>query len=240
MSTWSRFVLQGRNRYSIITIDLLGHGRSDSPTASERYSLENCVADITAVLRKLRVPRPFWLGYSMGARIALFAAVSQPDSCRALVLESASPGLVSPNARARRRGKDAALANLIMEKGMEAFSNYWERQPLFRSQRSLPPSAREWIRRQRLNNSPIGLANTLRAANPGAQPPAHKLLPKLRIPVLCIVGERDRKFRIVAKEMCSKLRYGRVEIIPGAGHAAHIEKPLEFNRAVLAFLAECE
>jgi pimeloyl-ACP methyl ester carboxylesterase len=42
----------------------------------------------------------------------------------------------------------------------------------------------------------------------------------------------------MAKDMCSKLRYGRVEIIRGAGHAVHIERPREFNKAVLAFLDE--
>jgi 2-succinyl-6-hydroxy-2,4-cyclohexadiene-1-carboxylate synthase len=236
--TWAEFAQEAQNEYTVITIDLLGHGDSDSPIAYERYSLEHSVADITAVLEKLGVSRACWLGYSMGGRIALAAATSNPSMCQCLVLEGASPGLIARDARARRKRNDEALASLIMKEGVEAFVNYWERRPLFDSQRSLPRSVREGIRTQRLRNNPIGLANTLRAASPGVQPPLHKLLRKLRIPVLCVAGQYDHKFTGIAREMCGKLRYGKLAIIPGAGHATHIEKPREFNTLVLAFLGE--
>jgi 2-succinyl-6-hydroxy-2,4-cyclohexadiene-1-carboxylate synthase len=64
------------------------------------------------------------------------------------------------------------------------------------------------------------------------------MLPNLKMPVLCIAGEYDYKFRAIARQMCTKLPDGRLSIIPGAGHAAHIERPREFNRDVLAFLRE--
>jgi 2-succinyl-6-hydroxy-2,4-cyclohexadiene-1-carboxylate synthase len=232
MSTWTEFVQEAQNEYTVITIDLLGHGGSDSPSAFERYRLEHSITDITAALEKLGVSRPCWLGYSMGGRIALLAAASNPDACRCLVLEGASPGLISPSARASRRRRDEALASLIMKEGVEAFLNYWEQQRLFESQRTLPLSVQERIRNERLRNNPIGLANTLRAASPGAQPPVRKLLRNLKIPVLCIAGEYDYKFRSIAREMSSKLRHGQLAIIPGAGHATHIERPREFNRVV--------
>jgi 2-succinyl-6-hydroxy-2,4-cyclohexadiene-1-carboxylate synthase len=238
MSTWSSFVQQAKHHYTVITIDLLGHGRSDSPKDYRRYSPKNSIADTMAVLEKFQVAQPSWLGYSMGGRLALLAASSNPESCRSLILEGASPGLLAPNARIQRRKRDAALARHIIREGVGAFSNYWEQQPLFASQRSLPRSIRERIRRQRLGNSAIGLANTLRAANPGAQPPVHNSLSKLKTPVLCIVGEYDHKYRSIARQMCSKLPHGQVAIIPRAGHAPHIERSREFNRVVLKFLNE--
>jgi 2-succinyl-6-hydroxy-2,4-cyclohexadiene-1-carboxylate synthase len=125
-----------------------------------------------------------------------------------------------------------------MKDGVDAFVNHWEQQPLFDSQRSLPRSVRQRIRTQRLRNNPIGLANTLRAASPGVQPPLHKLLRTLKIPALCVAGQYDHKFTKIAREMCSKLPYGKLAIIPGAGHATHIEKPRDFNMLVLAFLDE--
>ena len=238
MSTWDNFVEEARTSYAVITIDLLGHGASDCPVDVERYSPEHTIADIATALRKLRISRPCLLGYSMGGRLALLAAVSHPSMPRCLILEGASPGLESPSARKRRMRRDTFLARMIMEEGVETFSSYWEKRPLFKSQRSLPLSIRKRIREERVRNNPVGLANTLRAANPGAQPPVHKLLPKLKIPVLCIVGEHDYKFKAIATAMCGELPHGRLVVIQGAGHAVHIEKPREFNRAVFDFLRE--
>jgi len=238
MFTWRNFIQHAKHHYTVLSVDLLGHGKSDSPTDSSRYRPKNSVADIAALLGKFQISRPSWLGYSMGGRIALLAATLNPESCRCLILEGSSPGIQARNARAERRKRDAALARFIMKEGVVAFANYWERQPLFASQQSLPRSTRQRIRRQRLKNNPRGLAYTLLAANPGAQPPVHRSLSKLKMPVLCVVGEYDVKYRSIAKEMCSKLPHGHVAVIPDAGHAPHIERPREFNRVVLDFLNE--
>lgn len=236
MSTWTQFVCSARKQYTVITIDLLGHGRSESPRTRERYRVERSIADIATALKQLNVARPCWMGYSLGGRIALAAAALSPESCGALVLEGASPGLNSTAERRARRRRDEALARLIMKEGVNTFTDYWGRQPLFESQKFLPPSVRRRIREQRVRSKPLGLANTLRAANPGVQPPVSTLLPKIKVPVLCIVGEYDHKFITLGKEMCKKLPNGRLKIIPRAGHAPHIEKPREFNTTVLSFL----
>ena len=172
--------------------------------------------------------------------MALASAALVPDFCASLILEGASPGLTSPEARVRRQIKDEALADLILRDGIEAFINHWEKQPLFRTQQSLPPQIRQQIRGQRLKSNPIGLANSLRAAGLGMQPSFTDLLPTLSIPVLCIVGEYDRKFTLIAKRMCGRLQNGRIAVIPGAGHATHLEKPQDFNKVVLDFLTSLE
>jgi 2-succinyl-6-hydroxy-2,4-cyclohexadiene-1-carboxylate synthase len=238
MSTWAEFVREARRKYTVVRVDLLGHGGSDAPRAVERYRMERAVRDIATVIRRLGFPQACWLGYSMGGRMALAAAALTPRACNGLVLEGASPGLSSPTARARRRRKDEALARFILEEGVEAFTNYWAERPLFNTQKSLPLRVQDRIRRQRLKSNPIGLANNLRAAGPGTQPAMHKSLSTLQLPVLCIAGERDRKFTMIARNMSKKLRNGRLVVIPGAGHAAHLEKPRDFNKAVLAFLDE--
>ncbi len=238
MSTWSEFVEEAQKEYRIITVDLLGHGGSDAPSDPKRYRVEQSIADLAAVLDKSDVANACWLGYSMGGRIALGAAALMPERCGCLVLEGASPGIDEPKQRAERKRRDDALARLIMKEGIETFSKYWEQQPIFASQKLLPLEVQEQIRNQRLKNNPTGLANTLRAASSGVQPPFHKSLPNIKIPVLCIAGEYDHKFSAIAEDMCSKLPNGHLSIIPGAGHAPHIEKPEEFNRIVLGFLRE--
>jgi pimeloyl-ACP methyl ester carboxylesterase len=47
----------------------------------------------------------------------------------------------------------------------------------------------------------------------------------LRMPVTLAVGEHDEKFRAIAERMAPELPDARVVVIPGAGHAAHLEAP---------------
>ena len=43
--------------------------------------------------------------------------------------------------------------------------------------------------------------------------------------MLLVVGERDEKFRTIALAMADEIASARVEIVPGAGHAVHLERP---------------
>ena len=240
MASWADFVQDAKERYKVITVDLLGHGGSDFPKDPARYSPENAGSDIIAIMTKLGIDRACWLGYSMGGRIALLTAISNPDRFTGLILEGASPGLSSEKERKQRARKDEAFAQRIVDKGIETFADYWESQGLFATQKRLPKEIREWLRQQRLANNPTGLANTLRAVGLGVQPSVHKSLPSLTIPVLCVTGSLDRKFRTIARGMCKALPNGKLAVIRGLGHATHLEKPKQFNKVVLRFLDQLQ
>src|SRR6266851_1041212 len=219
----------------VIALDLPGHGQSDVPAYPQRYAIEYCQQDILAALQKLGVSRgeAILLGYSMGGRIALYTAFS--GFFRALILESASPGLEDPAEREQRRFSDEALAASIESDGVQAFIDRWEKLPLFASQSTLPPEAREALRRQRLSNRASGLAQSLRGLGTGVQPPLHARLPALLIPVLLIAGELDTKFTAIARSMAEALPQSQLRIVPGASHAVHLERPEEFDSLVEDF-----
>jgi 2-succinyl-6-hydroxy-2,4-cyclohexadiene-1-carboxylate synthase len=212
----------------VIALDLLGHGQSDAPDDPQRYTIEHCQQDILAALQELGVSkgRAILLGYSMGGRIALYAAFSR--FFRALILESASPGLEDPFERERRRISDETLAASIEREGVQAFIERWEKLPLFASQKTLPLECRETLRRQRLQNRATGLAQSLRGVGLGVQPSLYARLPTLQIPVLLIAGELDTKFTAITRHMAQALPQAQVRIIPGAGHTVHLEQPEEF------------
>ncbi len=216
----------------IIAIDLPGHGQSDAPDDTKRYSIEYCQKDILAALQTLGVHKgqAIILGYSMGGRIALYTALS--GYFRALILESASPGLEDPAEREERRTSDEALAASIEREGVPAFIERWERLPLFASQRTLPFECREALHRQRLQNNAIGLAQSLRGVGTGVQPSLYARLPTLHIPVLLIAGELDTKFTTIAKHMAQALPQSQLHIIPAAGHTVHLEQPQLFTSLV--------
>jgi 2-succinyl-6-hydroxy-2,4-cyclohexadiene-1-carboxylate synthase len=216
----------------LIAIDLPGHGQSDAPDDAKRYSIEHCQQDILAALQKLGVHRgqAIMLGYSMGGRIALYTAFS--GFFRALILESASPGLEDPAEREKRRASDEALAASIEREGVPAFIERWESLPLFASQRTLPAECREALHRQRLQNSATGLAQSLRGVGTGVQPSLYARLPTLHIPVLLIAGALDTKFTEIAKHMAQALPQSQLHIIPAAGHTVHLEQPQLFTSLV--------
>jgi 2-succinyl-6-hydroxy-2,4-cyclohexadiene-1-carboxylate synthase len=219
----------------VIALDLPGHGRSDAPADPARYGFECCRQDILAVLQQagVRKGEAILLGYSLGGRLALYTALS--DFFRALILESASPGLADAAEREQRRNSDEALAASIERDGVQAFVDRWEKLPLFASQQSLPAQVRAALRSQRLQNRAEGLANSLRGAGTGVQPPLHAHLPTLNMPVLLIAGELDTKFTAIARSMAQALPQVRLCIIAGAGHAVHLERPEEFDSLVADF-----
>ncbi|MFL5705958.1 MAG: 2-succinyl-6-hydroxy-2,4-cyclohexadiene-1-carboxylate synthase [Ktedonobacteraceae bacterium] len=221
--------------WRVIALDLPGHGQSDAPDEPQLYALESCQQYILAALQELGVSQgeAVLLGYSMGGRIALYTAFS--GLFRALILESASPGLEDPVEREQRRISDEALAASIERDGVQTFVDRWEKLPLFASQSTLPLAAREALHRQRLHNRASGLAQSLRGVGTGVQPSQYARLPALHIPVLLIVGELDTKFTAIARSMAQALPQSQLCIVPGAGHAVHLEQPEEFDALVRDF-----
>jgi 2-succinyl-6-hydroxy-2,4-cyclohexadiene-1-carboxylate synthase len=93
-------------------------------------------------------------------------------------------------------------------------------------------------REERLANTAEGLAYALRRLGTGAQEPLWDRLGELRPPVLLVAGELDAKFAGIAREMAAAIGpAARVALIPGAGHAAHLERPAETAALVEEFLA---
>ncbi len=227
----------------VIALDMPGHGESEAPADPQRYMMEHCRADILAALRELDVNEgeANLLGYSMGGRVALYTALQRgrnslrPYGFRALILESASPGLATETERAQRREQDNALADRIEREGVAAFVDYWEQLPLFASQQALPDEIRERQRQQRLANRAVGLANSLRGVGTGAQPALYSLLPELALPTLLIAGELDTKFCAIARQMAQSMPQAQVTIVPNAGHTVHLEQPELFDTLVLDF-----
>jgi 2-succinyl-6-hydroxy-2,4-cyclohexadiene-1-carboxylate synthase len=213
--SWRRTIAALGGRYRAIAPDLPGHGH-----AAERRpaSFAACAAYVRAL-----APGPITLaGYSMGGRIALYAALALPGLVERLILIGASPGLADPAEREARRRADAALADRIEAIGIEAFAAEWGAQPLFSGQDERVAAA---AHADRLRNTPAGLAAALRGLGTGVMPPLWDRLGELAIPVSLVVGERDEKFRAIAERMGAAIADGRVERVAGAGHAVQLECP---------------
>jgi 2-succinyl-6-hydroxy-2,4-cyclohexadiene-1-carboxylate synthase len=94
-------------------------------------------------------------------------------------------------------------------------------------------------RAARLANSPAGRAAALRRLGAGAQEPLWQRLAGLRCPTLLLAGALDARFAAVAEQMAEAIGgRARVALVPGAGHAAQLERPAEVAALLEGFLAE--
>src|SRR4051812_19226483 len=159
------------------------------------------------------------VGYSMGGRIALHAALREPGRFGSLALIGVSAGVED---REARRRADEELAAWIEAHTIEEVVEMWERQPVFATQSAV---VREQQRAGRLSHDPRSLARLLRSAGQGATPPVWDRLGEQPMPVVLIAGERDSRYVASAHRMAGPIPRAAVEIVPGAGHAAHLEQP---------------
>jgi len=238
-TSWGRHSIALADRFRVVTPDLPGHGRSATPSDPARASVACTANDLATILARRGLAPAAVVGYSLGARIALRLAVSRPELVGRLVLESPSAGFVSEEERAARRALDEARAVRIEERGIRAFVDEWEREPVFDGQADrLPPARRGALRAGRLANRPSGLAVSLRGAGQGSMEPLFDSLREVRCPTLVIAGAEDPIGCRRAGAISAGIRNARLEVVPGAGHAPHLEAPTAFRRLILSFLLE--
>jgi 2-succinyl-6-hydroxy-2,4-cyclohexadiene-1-carboxylate synthase len=195
------------------------------------WTFEERVEEILAAV----APGDALVGYSMGGRLALHAALREPERLGALVLVGVSAGIEDRGARADRRRSDESLAEWMERRSIEEVVDRWERQPVFESQ---PAALREWQRPGRLSHEPRLLAQLLRSAGQGALAPVWERLPSLACPVLLTAGEHDRRYATAARRMAERIPAARVKLIADAGHAPQLERPAVTAELLGDFLDE--
>jgi 2-succinyl-6-hydroxy-2,4-cyclohexadiene-1-carboxylate synthase len=210
--------------HEVIRVDAPGHGRSADILAGLRTG-GRLIAD--------QGGEATYLGYSMGARFCLHIALSNPELVRGLVLLGGTAGIEDRDEREARRVQDLQTAARIKAEGLERFLDAWLAQPLFAG---LPDDRA--FREERLENTVTGLMSSLQQAGTGSQDPSWHRLSKLAMPVLVLAGEQDDKFSALARRMADEIgSNATLALIPGAGHAAHLEQPTAFLAVLRPWLA---
>jgi 2-succinyl-6-hydroxy-2,4-cyclohexadiene-1-carboxylate synthase len=176
--------------------------------------------------------RAFYVGYSMGGRLALRLALDRPELVRALVLVSATAGIADAEGRAARVASDEALARSVEHDGVDAFLEGWLTQPLFAG---VPPDAPGLRERRGLTES--YLAHCLRVLGTGTMEPMWDRLGELSMPVALVTGRADAKYDKVALAMLERLRGDVVHVRLEGGHALPLEQPAVLGGFITSFVA---
>ncbi|MEA2365999.1 MAG: 2-succinyl-6-hydroxy-2,4-cyclohexadiene-carboxylate synthase [Thermoleophilaceae bacterium] len=173
------------------------------------------------------------VGYSLGGRLALRAALRSPESFTAVVLVGSTAGFEEGPLRVGRAEADEKLASWMEAMPIEDIVSLWERQPLFADQAD---ALVEQQRPGRLSHDPRSLALLLRTAGQGALEPVWHELRALELPLLAIAGARDDGYSAAAKRIAATAPQGRAVIVEDAGHAAHLQQPQRVADLITEFL----
>jgi len=222
--------------FNYIGIDLVGHGKSDSPVIVDKYSPQALSKQINDVLNNLSIEQVIILGYSMGGRATLSFAINHPNKIRGLILESTTAGIESKKIRSDRIISDEELAHYIESHSIEDFVELWMSKEIFNTQRRFSNEKLKNIWKKKTLNSKTGLANSLRGFGTGRMGYFGSKLSHINCPVLLITGELDTKFTKINSALKRKFPTAKHKIIKNAGHNTHIEEPMKFVKVVNNFL----
>jgi 2-succinyl-6-hydroxy-2,4-cyclohexadiene-1-carboxylate synthase len=222
-ASWGRIATDLARDHEVVAVDAPGHGRSGAIRAG-LWQTAALLAEFGPAI---------YIGYSMGARMALHVGLAHPDMVEGLVLLGGTAGIAEDAERTTRATEDDQQAERIGQIGLERFLDEWLAQPMF----ARIPDDRD----TRLTNTATGLASSLRLCGTGSQEPAWDQLYTIRAPSLIVAGGADAKFVALGQRMAAGIgEHARFEAIGDAGHAAHLEQPAEFVRAVRRFLRSVE
>jgi len=231
--SWDALLADLDPAYQIVRVTLPGHGPAGGASAHVRLPFEAAAGAIAGAVAAAAGPEPAtWFGYSLGGRLALRVALDRPDLVGALALLGATAGIEDAPARAARVEIDERLASGLERQGVERFVDGWLAQNLF----SRLPRTAAGVEERRAGTVD-GLAASLRLLGTGTQEPVWDRLGEIDVPVLLMAGEHDSKFSALAFRLAAAIGPSAgLSFVPGAGHAAHLERPRSVATILTRFL----
>jgi pimeloyl-ACP methyl ester carboxylesterase len=211
-------------RVPTLLVDLRGHGRSSAPPGE--WTVAEMARDVVRLLRALGVEKANLVGLSLGGMVAQQFALDYPYATASLVLADTIAGPVGgdqqPLREARAFIEATSMRDIAEARITTAFSETVD--PLLR---------RHFIEQVALNDK----ANYERAARAAFAFDVRDRLVEIAAPTLVVIGDADRTFPMAwMEDVAGGIRGARTVHLAGAGHISNLERPQQFNRAVLEFL----
>jgi pimeloyl-ACP methyl ester carboxylesterase len=224
-------------RHRLVLWEPRGHARSDSPKDPAKYSFARWTLDLRDVLDHLGIRTAHVGGLSLGAGIATRFALRFPARVRSLLVTNSSSAAGLPlsvdNLVMRARSIEITLT-----KGMDAMAEFaMTANPNVAARLALDPGAKDEFYAYYRRLTPIGYANALRALL--AMDHIADELPRIRVPVLLIGGDRDPSLGPM-RAMRRRIRGAKLVVLSPASHFANRDQPEAWNRAAVDFLAACD
>lgn len=221
VDNWRDQIPDLAKRHRVLAIDLPGHGQSDKPPIS--YTMDLFARAVDAVMRDAKVKRAVLVGHSMGTPVARQYYRKYPEKTLAIVIVD---GVLRP--LADKAMMDSMMATFRGPNYKESVSQMLA--AMFGP--GLSAEAKERIKTSTLNTPQPVLVSAMEGmADSGIWGED-----KINVPVLAIMAKNpffppniEESARVIAPNL-------EFHMWEGVGHFVMMEKPKEFNEAVLAFL----
>lgn len=216
--------------FRVVTMDVRGHGQSSVDWPD--YSAASVGADIVSLIHLLGARKVYVVGNSMAGAAAVWAAAETPGAIAGIVLIDPFVRDMPPSVFLNAFLKVATLRPW----GPSFWSMYYG--SLYKS---APPSDLPAYRQALVANlKQPGRIEAVKAMIFASKTPCEARIPKVRAPVLVMMGSQDPDFgdpAVEAKWVADHL-HGKKLMIAGAGHYPHVEYPDIAAAAIVAFIEE--
>lgn len=215
---WRGQIAELARDHTLVVWDMRGHGQSDYPADDSAYSEALTVGDMAAILDAVGAKTAIVGGLSLGGYMSLAFYRAHPERVKALLIIDTGPGFRKDEAR------EAWNQNALRTAAR------WEEQGLAPLEKASPE------RRTASHRNADGLARAGRGMLTQRDSSVIDTLPAISVPSLVVVGDKDEPFLAAADYMAAKIPGAKKVVIEDAGHAANIDQPELFNRAVRSFI----
>ena len=222
---WDPQISALTQKFRVLRYDTRGHGASE--TTNGTYSIELLAQDAAALIEALDVGPVHFAGLSMGGMIAQKLAVDRPDLVRSAILCNTASEMPTPDMWNGR----IAVAE---DKGIEGL---------------LPGTIERWFTPGFLERSPAAVGfvegmirdtqapGYIRCAQAIRDMSQTAILNRITCPTLVVIGDKDPACTPAQGQvLIDHIAGAQSVVLQDAAHLSNIEKPVEFNAALMSFL----
>jgi pimeloyl-ACP methyl ester carboxylesterase len=216
--------------YRVIAWDTPGYGKSP---LVEPYNVKNVAAALRQLIEHIGARRNIVLGHSMGGMIAQETYAHYPALFSGLILSATTAAFGKPGGEWQQEFLRARFAPLDAGCSMASLADELV-------EGIVAPGARAEVKRAMTSVMAGVPESTYRLAVTAIAAFDQRLnLPNISVPTLVLSGEFDKTAApSVMERMAERIPNAKYQQLPGVGHIANLERPADFNAAVLGYLKQ--
>ena len=222
---WQNYVAEFSQKYRVITIDLMGHGKSEC--LGYVHTMEDNADVVHEVLAHLRIRKAIFVGHSMGGYVALAFAELYPEKVKGLVLLNSTS---RPDSEERKKNRDRAIK--AVKKDYTTFVRLAIANLFSENNRERLKDTIEEVKKEALQTPLQGIVASLEGMK--IRQDREVLLHFGPYPKLLILGEKDGVLNY--EEAKDQVENTNTQLVSFPdGHMSYIENEEELKKVLLDF-----
>lgn len=229
-SMWKNIVPELSQKNRIITVDILGHGKSDC--LGYVHSMELFAEAVETVLKHLKIRKYILVGHSLGGYISLAIAKNSPFKIKGLCLLNSTSNADSEELKIRRIRANKMAQNNFENLVKMSFSNLFGLESKTTFIKEIKLALQEALK------TPV---QGYIAASEGMRirSNSNDILTENNFKKLLVVGEKDPVLDVKTAIIEAKKTNSELVILSG-GHMSHIENEKALLILLSSFIKDCK